>query len=71
MRAIRRFTIHPVLPEPLDPLRSLMLNLRWSWHAGTRRLFASIDPASTELAEQDPVALLGQVASGPADRAGR
>src|SRR5215469_13713479 len=39
-----------------------MLNLRWSWHAGTRRLFASIDPANTELAEQDPVALLGTVA---------
>jgi len=65
VRAIRRFTIHPVLPETLDPLRSLMLNLRWSWHAGTRRLFASIDPASTELAEQDPVALLGMV---PQDR---
>jgi len=62
VRAIRRFTIHPVLPEPLDPLRSLMLNLRWSWHAGTRRLFASIDPANTERAEQDPVALLGTVA---------
>jgi glycogen phosphorylase len=62
VRAIRRFTIHPVLPEALDPLGSLMLNLRWSWHAGTRELFASIDPANRELAEQDPVALLGRVA---------
>ncbi len=62
MKAIRRFTIHPVLPEPLDPLRSLMLNLRWSWHAGTRELFAAIDPGSRELAEQDPVALLARVA---------
>jgi starch phosphorylase len=61
VRAIRRFTVHPVLPEALDPLRSLMLNLRWSWHAGTRELFASIDPAHRELAEQDPVALLGTV----------
>jgi len=65
VRAIRRFTIHPVLPDALDPLRSLMLNLRWSWHAGTRELFASIDPASRELAEQDPAALLGRV---PQDR---
>ena len=65
MRAIRRFTIHPVLPDALDPLRSLMLNLRWSWHAGTRELFASIDPASRELAEQDPAALLAKV---PQDR---
>ena len=61
MRAIRRFTIHPVLPAALDPLHSLMLNLRWSWHPGTRELFASIDPPSRELAEQDPVTLLSRV----------
>jgi glycogen phosphorylase len=65
VRAIRRFTIRPVLPDALDPLRSLMLNLRWSWDAGTRELFASIDPASRDLAEQDPAALLGKV---PQDR---
>jgi glycogen phosphorylase len=64
VKAIRRFTIHPVLPEALEPLRSLMLNLRWSWHASTRELFAAIDPDSRELAEQDPVALLGQLPQG-------
>ncbi len=64
MRAIRRFTIHPVLPEGLNPLRSLMLNLRWSWHPGTRELFAVIDPASRELAENDPVTLLSRVPQG-------
>jgi glycogen phosphorylase len=64
VRAIRRFTIHPVLPEPLEPLRSLMLNLRWSWDGQTRALFAAIDPDSRELAESDPVALLGRVAQG-------
>ena len=68
MRAIRRFTIHPVLPAGLDPLRSLMLNLRWSWHPQTRELFASIDPPSRELAEQDPVTLLSRV---PQDRLAR
>src|SRR5580658_5393077 len=61
VKAIRRFTIHPVLPEPLEPLRGLMLNLRWSWHAETRDLFAAIDPDSRELAEQDPAALLAHV----------
>jgi starch phosphorylase len=65
VRAIRRFTIQPALPPELGSLRSLMLNLRWSWHAGTRDLFAAIDPASRELAEQDPVALLAEV---PLDR---
>jgi starch phosphorylase len=64
VRAIRRFTIHPVLPAGLDPLRSLMLNLRWSWHQGTRELFAVIDPASRELAEHDPVTLLSRVPQG-------
>ncbi|HEX6858192.1 MAG TPA: alpha-glucan family phosphorylase [Streptosporangiaceae bacterium] len=61
MRAIRRFIIHPVLPEPLAPLRELMLNLRWSWHTETRDLFAAIDPAAWLRAGGDPVALLAQV----------
>ncbi len=64
MRAIRRFTIHPALPEALAPLQPLMLNLRWSWHAQTRELFGRIDPARRELAEQDPAALLAGVVPG-------
>jgi glycogen phosphorylase len=65
VRAIRRFTIRPVLPEPLSLLRPLMLNLRWSWHAETRDIFSAIDQAGWERAQQDPVALLAQV---PQDR---
>jgi starch phosphorylase len=61
VRAIRRFIIHPVLPEQLAPLRELMLNLRWSWHTETRDLFAAIDPAAWQRAGGDPVALLAQV----------
>jgi len=61
VRAIRRFTIRPRLPEPLAPLRGLMLNLRWSWHAETLDLFAAIDPAGWERARHDPVALLAEV----------
>jgi len=61
VRAIRRFTINPVLPEQLAPLRGLMLNLRWSWHAETREVFAAIDPAAWEHADREPVALLAQV----------
>ena len=65
VRAIRRFTIHPVLPEPLAPLQSLMLNLRWSWHSDTMDLFATIDPAGWERVGHDPGALLASV---PPDR---
>jgi glycogen phosphorylase len=61
VRAIRRFTIRPQLPEPLAPLRGLMLNLRWSWHPETLDLFASIDPEGWERAGREPVALLAEV----------
>jgi starch phosphorylase len=61
VRAIRRFTIRPQLPEPLAPLRGLMLNLRWSWHAETLDLFAAIDPEGWERAGRDPFALLAEV----------
>jgi glycogen phosphorylase len=61
VRAIRRFTIRATLPEPLAPLRELVLNLRWSWHAATRELFAELDPAGRQGAGSDPVALLGEI----------
>ena len=61
MRAIRCFTISATLPEPLAPLRDLMLNLRWSWHAGTRDLFTALDPAGRDEAGRDPITLLGEV----------
>jgi starch phosphorylase len=61
VRAIRRFTISPVLPEQLAPLRGLMLNLRWSWHPETRQVFAAIDPAAWERAGGAPTGLLARV----------
>jgi len=61
VRAIRRFTVHPALPEPLAPLHDLMLNLRWSWHAETLDLFAAIDQAAWLRVARDPAALLAQV----------
>ncbi|MEU2061580.1 glycosyltransferase family 1 protein [Streptomyces sp. NPDC013455] len=61
MKAIRRFTVRPVLPEPLRPLSDLARNLRWSWHAETRDLFQSVDPEVWATAGGDPVRLLGSV----------
>ncbi|AGS71911.1 glycosyltransferase family 1 protein [Streptomyces collinus] len=61
MKAIRRFTVRPVLPEPLRPLSDLARNLRWSWHAETRDLFQSVDPERWAAAGADPVRLLGGV----------
>ncbi|MCX5601377.1 glycosyltransferase family 1 protein [Streptomyces phaeochromogenes] len=64
MKAIRRFTVRPVLPEALHPLSDLARNLRWSWHAETRDLFQSVDPEHWAASECDPVRLLGSVSPG-------
>ncbi|MEV6756253.1 alpha-glucan family phosphorylase [Streptomyces sp. NPDC051214] len=61
MKAIRRFTVRPALPEPLTPLSELARNLRWSWHTGTRDLFKAIDPEQWAASGCDPVRLLGGV----------
>ncbi|KUF15006.1 alpha-glucan family phosphorylase [Streptomyces silvensis] len=63
MKAIRRFTVRPVLPAPLGPLNELARNLRWSWHAGTRDLFRDVDPDLWADSGHDPVRLLGAVPS--------
>ncbi|MFF1869577.1 alpha-glucan family phosphorylase [Kitasatospora herbaricolor] len=61
MKAIRRFTVRTVLPEQLQPLHELALNLRWSWHSETRDLFRSVDPEVWAATGEDPVRLLGEV----------
>ncbi|MGH3497282.1 MAG: alpha-glucan family phosphorylase [Nocardioidaceae bacterium] len=63
MRAIRRFTVRPVLPDGLQPLGNLVTNLRWSWHQPTQDLFASIDPGVWEDIGHDPTRLLGSLSA--------
>src|SRR5699024_9324383 len=54
VRAIRRFTVRTVLPEPLSGLNALALNLRWAWHEPTRGLLAGIDPQLWQEVHGDP-----------------
>ncbi|WP_327374031.1 alpha-glucan family phosphorylase [Streptomyces sp. NBC_01216] len=66
MKAIRRFTVRPVLPDTLRPLSDLARNLRWSWHEPTRELFAAVDPGNPpgrRGEDLDPVRLLGAVSA--------
>ncbi|MFE9248329.1 alpha-glucan family phosphorylase [Streptomyces sp. NPDC007088] len=65
MKAIRRFTVRPVLPEPLRPLGALARNLRWSWHTETRELFRDADPGLWAACGGDPLRLLAAL---PQDR---
>jgi starch phosphorylase len=61
VKAIRRFTVHTVLPDALIALEELATNLRWSWHHPTQQLFASVAPDVWEQIGHDPVGLLGAV----------
>ncbi|WP_408896087.1 alpha-glucan family phosphorylase [Nocardioides sp. R1-1] len=63
MRAIRRFTVRPVLPDALASLGELAANLRWSWHPPTQALFADIDPELWQAIGHDPVRMLGEVSA--------
>ena len=60
MKAIRRFTVRAVIPEALAALDELALNLRWSWHRPTQRLFRAISESAWH-ASHDPIQLLGAV----------
>ncbi|MCL2583727.1 MAG: alpha-glucan family phosphorylase [Streptosporangiales bacterium] len=64
MRAIRRFTVRVTLPQRLEPLHDLMLNLRWSWHPPAMELLSSIDADAWERAGGDPVAMLSALRPG-------
>ena len=61
VRAIRRFTVRPVLPPALAALGDLAGNLRWSWHPETQDVFEAVDPELWEATGRDPVRLLGAV----------
>jgi starch phosphorylase len=59
VKAIRRFTVRTVLPQALEPLGELALNLRWSWNTATQSLFRDLDPRLWDEVGGDPVRLLG------------
>jgi len=71
VRAIRRFTVRPVLPEPLNALGDLALNLRWGWHTDSRDLFEQIDPVLWRSSGHDPGVLLSLVSADRLDRLAR
>ena len=63
MKAIRRFSVRTVLPEPIAALGELASNLRWSWHPATRDVFSEIDPQRWAAVHQDPVAMLSALSA--------
>jgi starch phosphorylase len=63
VKAIRRFSVRTVLPEPISALGELASNLRWCWHPATRDLFSQIDPERWARVHHDPVAMLSALSA--------
>lgn len=63
MKAFDTLTVAPVLPEKLQPLRTLAMNLRWSWREQTHQLFKSIDAELWSTTGHNPITMLQQVSA--------
>lgn len=61
MKPIQTFNVVPSLPAPLEGLRRLAYNLRWSWNHDTIELFRRLDRELWEEIGHNPVLLLGRV----------
>jgi len=63
VKAIRRFSIRTVLPEPISALGELASNLRWCWHPATRDLFSGIDPKRWATVNKEPAKMLSALSA--------
>ncbi|MFO0676433.1 MAG: alpha-glucan family phosphorylase [Polyangiaceae bacterium] len=61
MPTLRRFTVVPRLPAPLERLRDIAFNLWWAWSPLPRELFVRIDPVLWEEVHGNPIELLSRV----------
>ena len=71
VKAIRTFTVRPVLADSLAPLDRLASNWRWSWSRATHALFASMDPALWDEIGENPARMLGALGQDSPRRARR
>ncbi len=55
------------LPAPLEGLRSLAMNLRWSWHPESEAVFRRADPALWERSGRNPIRLLRDLGAARLD----
>jgi starch phosphorylase len=61
MPTLRRFTVVPRLPAPLERLRGLAHNLWWAWSPVARELFVRIDRDKWHDVHGNPIELLSRV----------
>ena len=61
MKPIRQLSVVPTLPENLEPLRELAMNLWWTWDNEALSLFRHLDSDLWEETYHNPVAMLGRI----------
>jgi len=61
VRAVREFNVVPAIPESLQALSGLALNLHWTWDRPTQELFRSLDPDLWDQVGHDPTTLLARI----------
>jgi starch phosphorylase len=69
MKPIQTFDVIPKLPAPIEGLRRLAYNLRWSWSHQTIDLFRRLDDDLWESCGHNPVAMLGKIDQSSLERA--
>lgn len=71
IRPLKEFLVRPSVPQGLERLPELALNLMWSWQHSVRAMFRRLDPAAWKTSNHNPVVLLGQLSQETLERAAR
>ncbi|MBN1154131.1 alpha-glucan family phosphorylase [candidate division KSB1 bacterium] len=61
MQPLNTFTIIPLLPEKLKELKTIAMNLWWSWNHDAIEMFRRLDRDLWEEVGHNPVTLLGKI----------
>jgi glycogen phosphorylase len=71
MKPIATFSVIPSLPAPVEKLRNIAYNLRWTWTHDTVELFRRLDRDLWETTKHNPVLMLGTIDQGKLEKASR
>ncbi|MFC0675733.1 alpha-glucan family phosphorylase [Brachybacterium hainanense] len=63
MKPTMTVEVTSALPAALEPLRTLAMNLRWTWRRQSEDLFRTLDPEAFSRSGESPVAMLPMVSA--------
>src|SRR5215475_4934035 len=66
---LKEFLVRPALPEALQRLSEIGVNLLWSWDHNLRALFRRLDPVIWMESNHNPIVMLGRVPQQALERA--